>query len=168
MGRRARLGDDTIEQLFRQNYSGMIRLVRTLLDDDGNGMADDIVQDVFVRLLQNDRATNVTSGYLMTAVYNGCMNLIRQKSLREQVQNLYPTELETDITPVAQRMERLKEIQEFVAEQLEEPHRTIFRLRFDENLTLKAISIHTGLAIGTVHKYLQQSIQQVRLHFKQE
>ena len=157
---------DTIEQLFRQNYSGMIRLARTLLDDDGSGMADDIVQDVFARLLQRDGATDVTSAYLMTAVYRGCMNQIRQKSLREQLRKLYPTELDTDITPVAQRMERLGEIQKFVAEQLEEPHRTIFRLRFDECFTLRAIAIRTGLGIGTVHKYLQQSIQQVRLHFK--
>ena len=43
---------DTIEQLFRQNYSGMIRLARTLLDDDGE--ADDIVQDVFARLMVKD------------------------------------------------------------------------------------------------------------------
>ena len=158
---------DTIERLFRQNYSGMIRLARTLLDDDGS-VADDIVQDVFARLLQHDKAASITPGYLMTAVHHGCMNLIRQKSLREQLRSLYPTEPETDITPVTLRQERLREIQKFVAEQMAEPHRTIFRLRFDEDLTIKAIAIRTGLAVGTVHKYLQQSIHQVKLHFKQE
>ena len=157
---------DTIEQLFRQNYSGMIRLARTLLDDDGE--ADDVVQDVFVRLLQKGDTSDITPGYLLAAVHHGCMNIFRQKSLKEKLRNLYPTELQTDITPVEQKMERIDAIQRFVAEQMEEPHRTVFRLRFDENLTMKVIAVRTGLAIGTVHKYLQQSIHQVRLHCKQK
>ena len=157
---------DTIEQLFRQNYSGMIRLARTLLDDDGE--VDDIVQDVFARLMVKDSASDITPGYLMTAVHHGCMNAIRQKSMQEKLQSLYPAEADTDITPVQQKMERLDEIQRFVAEEIEEPWRTIFRLRFDDDLTMQQIASRTGLAIGTVHKYLQQSIQQVKLHFKQK
>ena len=157
---------DTIEQLFRQNYSGMIRLARTLLDDDGE--ADDIVQDVFARLMVKDSSSDITPGYLMTAVHHGCMNTIRQKSMQEKLQSLYPTEADTDITPVQQKMERLDEIQRFVAEEIEEPRRTVFRLRFDDDLTMQQIASRTGLAIGTVHKYLQQSIQQVKLHFKQK
>lgn len=155
---------DTIEQLFRQNYGNMIRLARTLLGNDGT-VADDIVQDVFTRLLQNN-PDGITSGYLMAAVHHGCMNVIRQKSLREMFQNLYPTEIDIDITPIAQKMERLEEIQRLVADKMDETHRTIFRMRFDDDLTMKEISERTGLAIGTVHKYLNQSILQLKLHFK--
>lgn len=165
---------DTIEQLFRQNYSRMIRLARILLDDDGE--AEDIVQDVFVRLLNRFQANrpesqafvaSITTGYLLTAVHHGCMNLIRQKSLRERLCHFYPIDDESD-TPERLRMEQLEVISQIIAEHITEPQLTVFRLRFDENLTMQEIANRTGLAIGTVHKYLQQCIRKVRLHFKQE
>lgn len=155
-----------LEDLFRQNYSKMIRLARTLLDDDED--AEDIVQDVFARLLTRESIADITVGYLMTATHHGCMNLIRQMDTRNQLRHLYPIEVEADITPTDIRMERLDEIQRFVNEQMTEPHLTVFRLRFDDGLIIKEIAERTGLAIGTVHKYLQQSIHLVQNHFKQQ
>lgn len=155
-----------LEDLFRQNYSKMIRLARTLLDDDE--AAEDIAQDVFARLLTRETVTDITPAYLMAATHHGCMNQIRQMNTHEQLRHLYPIEAKTDITPTDIQMERLDEIQRFVGEQMTEPHLTVFRLRFDEDLTIKEIADRTGLAIGTVHKYLQQSICLVQNHFKQQ
>jgi len=155
-----------LEGLFRQNYGGMIRLARTILDDDGE--AEDVVQDVFVRLANRDNVSDINAGYLMTAVHHGCMNQIRRKQLHNQVHNLYPIEPEADIMPTRQLMERLDEIQSFAREQMHEPYCTIFRLRFDEDLTIKEIAERTRFGIGTVHKYLQQSIRLVQQHLKQQ
>ena len=41
-----------LEQLFRRNYSEMIRLARVLLGDDEE--AEDVVQDVFLRVADGD------------------------------------------------------------------------------------------------------------------
>lgn len=41
-----------LEQLFRQNYSKMIHLARVLLGNEGE--ADDVVQDIFLRIADSE------------------------------------------------------------------------------------------------------------------
>jgi RNA polymerase sigma factor (sigma-70 family) len=150
-----------VEVLFRQNYSGMIRLARILLGDDVE--AEDVVQDVFAKLLNLDVTTTITSGYLTTAVHHGCMNVIRKKNLLEKVQGLYPLETEENLDGIAQ-IERLSQIRHFIDDVMEEPGQSIFRLRFDNDLTMQEIAQRTGLSISTVHKYLHQGIQELKVY----
>ena len=152
-----------IEQLFRRNYSEMIRLARVLLGNDGE--AEDVVQDIFLRMADSDVAPK-SDAYLLTAVRNACWNRIRQMQLRERVKNLLPIEDETDLQPVDRQWEQLEDISAFADEQLEEPHRSIFHLRFDEDLTIAEIARRLGLNPNTTYKYLAQSIQRIRNHFK--
>ena len=151
-----------LEQLFRQNYSEMIHLARVLLGDDGE--AEDVVQDVFLRIADSDILPQNDS-YLITAVRNACLNKIRQMQLHEQVKNLLPIRNETDLQPIERQLEQLEEISVFVDEQLEEPHRSIFHLRFDEDLTIAEIARRLGLNPNTAYKYLALSIQKIRSHF---
>ncbi|MDE5571702.1 MAG: sigma-70 family RNA polymerase sigma factor [Prevotella sp.] len=152
----------TIEQLFRQNYSEMIHLARVLLGNDEE--AGDVVQDIFLRVAGSDVPPK-NGNYLMTAVRNACLNRIRQMQLHERVKNLMPIEEEADLQPTDKRLGRLEEIAAYVDEQLEEPHRSIFRLRFDEDLTVGEIARRLGLNPNTTYKYLTQSIQRIRHHF---
>jgi RNA polymerase sigma factor (sigma-70 family) len=86
----------------------MIRLARTLLYADE--AAEDVVQDVFVRLMDADilPAEDKTRSYLLTAVRNGCINRIRQKRLSEQVKSLYSIEAETDMLYNEELTEKLE------------------------------------------------------------
>ena len=162
-----------IEQLFRRNYSEMIHLARVLLGDDGE--AEDVVQDIFLRIADSDilrpeglsvaRIPPKNDSYLLIAVRNACLNRIRQMQLHEQVKNLLPIEDETDLQPIDRQLEQLEDISTFVDEQLEEPHRSIFHLRFDEDLTIAEIARRLGLNPNTAYKYLAQSIQKIRSHF---
>ena len=163
-----------IEQLFRQNYSEMIHLARVLLGDDGE--AEDVVQDIFLRIADSDilrpeglsvaRIPPKNDSYLLIAVRNACLNKIRQMQLHERMKNLLPIEDETDLQPIDRQLEQLEEISAFVDEQLEEPHRSIFHLRFDEDLTIAEIARRLGLNPNTAYKYLALSIQKIRNHFK--
>jgi RNA polymerase sigma factor (sigma-70 family) len=163
-----------IEQLFRQNYSEMIHLARVLLGDDGE--AEDVVQDIFLRIADSDilrpeglsvaRIPPKNDSYLLIAVRNACLNRIRQMQLHERVKNLLPIEDETDLQPIDRQLEQLEDISAFVDEQLEEPQRSIFHLRFDEDLTIAEIARRLGLNPNTAYKYLAQSIQKIRNHFK--
>ena len=152
-----------LEQLFRQNYSEMIHLARVLLGDDGE--AEDVVQDIFLRIADSDIPPKNDS-YLLTAVRNACLNEIRQMQLHERVKNLLPTENEIDQQPIDKQQEQLDNISAFVDEQLEEPQRSIFHLRFDEDLTIAEIARRLGLNPNTAYKYLTLSIQKIRNHFK--
>ena len=163
-----------LEQLFRQNYSEMIHLARVLLGDDGE--AEDVVQDIFLRIADSDilrpeglsvaRIPPKNDSYLLIAVRNACLNKIRQMQLHERVKNLLPIEDETDLQPIDRQLEQLEDILTFVDEQLEEPHRSIFHLRFDEDLTIAEIARRLGLNPNTAYKYLAQSIQKISNHFK--
>ena len=152
-----------LEQLFRQNYSEMIHLARVLLGNDDE--AEDVVQDIFLRVANSDIPPQNDS-YLLTAVRNACLNRIRQMQLHERVKNLLPIEDEADLQPIDKQLERLDDIAAFADEQLEEPHRSIFHLRFDEDLTIAEIARRLGLNPNTTYKYLAQSIQKIRNHFK--
>ena len=152
-----------LEMLFRLNYSEMIHLARILLGDDGE--AEDMVQDTFLRIADSDIPPKSES-YLLIAVRNACLNRIRQMQLHERVKNLLPIEDETDLQPIDKQLEQLEEISAFVDEQLEEPHRSIFHLRFDEDLTIAEIARRLSLNPNTAYKYLYQSIQKIRNHFK--
>jgi RNA polymerase sigma factor (sigma-70 family) len=163
-----------LEQLFRRNYSEMIHLARVLLGDDGE--AEDVVQDIFLRIADSDilrpeglsvaRIPPKNDSYLLIAVRNACLNRIRQMQLHERVKNLLPIEDETDLQAIDRQLEQLEDISAFVDEQLEEPHRSIFHLRFDEDLTIAEIARRLGLNPNTAYKYLAQSIQKISNHFK--
>lgn len=157
------LDNRILEQLFRRNYSNMTRLARVLLGDDGE--AEDIVQDIFLRVAGRDFMPKNDS-YLLIAVRNACLTKIRQMQLHEQVKRLLPIESETDLQPVEKQQGRHEDITTFVDEQLKEPHRSIFHLRFDEDLTIKEIACRLGLSPNTTYKYLAQSILQIKNHFK--
>ena len=152
-----------LEQLFRRNYSEMNHLARVLLGDDGE--AEDVVQDIFLRVADSDIPPK-NDFYLLIAVRNACLNKIRQMQLHERVKSLLPIEDEADLQPIDKHLERLDDITAFVDAQLEEPHHSIFRLRFYEDLTISEIARRLGLNPNTTYKYLAQSIQQIRNHFK--
>ena len=122
--------DKTILQgLFCQYYSEMKHLARTLLYAEEE--AEDTVQDVFVRFMEaSQEGENLKNAkaYLMTAVRNSCINRIRQKSLTEQVKNLYSIDAEADLRYVEERLEKLEAVCDYAESHLTEPHRTIFRL----------------------------------------
>ena len=151
-----------IEQLFRQNYSEMNHLARVLLGDDEE--AEDVVQDIFLRVARNDIPPK-SDNYLLVAVRNACLNRIRQKQLHEKVRNLLPIDADADFQPIDKERERLEDIAAFVNEQMEEPHRSIIHLRFDEDLTIADIARRLGLNPNTTYKYLAQCMEHIRQHF---
>ena len=159
--------DKTIlHRLFCRHYSEMIHLARILLYDDQE--AEDAVQDVFVRILEGDSlpAEDKARAYLLTAVRNSCINRIKRKALAEQFRELYSVDAEADWQHAEQRMATLQAISDYAENPLSEPHRTIFRLRFQEDLKLKDIASRLGMNLKTVFKYLSQSIQSVQEQFK--
>lgn len=153
---------EILERLFRQHYGKMIHLAGTLLGDDAE--AQDVVQDVFARLLENEyqMTGDKTESYLMSAVRNRCINHIKKMHCRERFQRLFPLDEPDDTVHVEEMLAELDQINTIVDTQIEEPHKTIFRLRFDEELTFQEIAARTDLSVGAVYKYLHQCIQRIK------
>lgn len=78
--------NDDIELLFKANYTRMHRLAVALLHDSNE--ASDVVHEVFSALIRED-LTGTTPGYLLAAVRNRCMNIIRKADTRRRLTELY-------------------------------------------------------------------------------
>ena len=161
------LDKNIVEGLFRQHYGKMLHLAGILLADDAE--AQDVVQDVFARLMEQDyqMAGSKVEAYLMSAVRNRCFNAIRKKNVSQRVREMLPIE-DDDLQPIEQQMDELERIHAFVDKRFKEPYRSVFNLRFDEDLTLKEISARLNLSIGAVYKYLNQGIQRIRIQFNND
>lgn len=151
-----------LEGLFRQHYGKMTHLARTLLHDDAE--AQDVVQDVFARLLENEyqMTGSKAEAYLMSAVRNRCMNHIRNMQFRERFKHLHPLDEANESHSIEEMMAELEQINAIVDAHIEEPQRTIFSLRFDEELTFQEIASRLDISVGAVYKYLRQCISRIK------
>jgi RNA polymerase sigma factor (sigma-70 family) len=140
----------------------MTHLARTLLHDDAE--AQDVVQDVFARLLENEyqMTGSKAEAYLMSAVRNRCMNHIRNMQFRERFKHLHPLDEANESHSIEEMMAELEQINAIVDAHIEEPQRTIFSLRFDEELTLQEIASRLDISVGAVYKYLRQCISRIK------
>jgi RNA polymerase sigma factor (sigma-70 family) len=59
-------------------------------------------------------------------------------------------------------MAELEQINAIVDAHIEEPQRTIFSLRFDEELTFQEIATRLDISVDTVYKYLRQCISRIK------
>jgi RNA polymerase sigma-70 factor (ECF subfamily) len=153
-----------LEQLFRQYYGKMVHLARTLLRDDAE--ADDVVQDVFARLLEGDFhvTDDKMKAYLMSSVRYGCIKRIKALQMRERVRSLYRTDNIEEV-PTDDALPELEQIRDYVAQYLTEPHKSVFNMRIDEGLTFREIAERLQININTVYKYFIQCLEQIKDQF---
>ena len=150
-----------VRGLFYEHYGDMMRYATSILYSEEE--AEDVVQDVFMKMMEVERLpeSGKARTYLMTAVRNGSLNRIRQKSVTKRDERLYPIEA-CDKTDSGEGQMEVCEVAEMV---LQEPHRSIFRLRFGEDMKLKEIAESLDMNIKTVFKYLGQAIKSIKKEF---
>ena len=156
---------EEIERLFRQHYTRMLRVARTLTDDEQE--SEDIVSDVFADLLHRpvrlDAETEAQ--YLMTAVRNRCLKRMRHAEVVRRMERQAlsaPPVLDEDVED-----ERLTDITEYVVRRLDEREQRIFRLRFCDGCTYAEIGSEMGLSRVAVWKHLDRIIQLLKHQFNQ-
>ena len=159
------LKEETIEHLFRMHYGAMFRLAVAMLHDSDE--AKDAVSEVFARLFRDNThlPKKGTSGYLLVSVRNHCLDIIRQKQMRERVNKLLTTETEPDLSHVQHQTNRYMALLAFADSKLTSQTRTVFRLRFDQRLSYKAIAEQTGISEAAVYKHLAQAIKKMKEQF---
>jgi RNA polymerase sigma factor (sigma-70 family) len=84
--------DARIEQLFRQEYRGMVRLAYTLIGD--NQRAEDVVQDGFIDVLRRLDEVRQPAAYLRTAV----VSRFRSEMRRRRVRAMHPPQPPDDLS----------------------------------------------------------------------
>lgn len=153
-----------LEILFKSHYAPMFRLAMSMLYDEDE--SKDVVSDVFASLaaggmtIKSDNAR----GFLLTCVRNSCINVIRNKQVRERFVKLYSNKAE----PLADGPDdslMLNELREYINTELPPLPRRIFTLRFLHDMTCQQVADAVGVSRVTVHHHLSQSLEKINAYF---
>ena len=157
---------EQIEKLFRCYYREMFRLANLLLHDEAE--SKDAVSEVFVQLMNraDDLQKETERAFLMQSIRNRCLNVIRKRSLQQQILKLYLLDIQTEIYPVEVREEELTVIRSIIDTQLTATDRHILFLHFRQKLKYREIAEEQGISEVAVYKHLRKSLDIIRNHFK--
>jgi RNA polymerase sigma factor (sigma-70 family) len=158
---------ESIEELFQALESPLLAYALRLLDD--MALAEDIVQDAFLKLQTRLGEVREPRRWLYRTVHNQALN--QRRSLRKIVP-LTPTPEESgrpaqdppDPLPLPdEQLARLESIGlvRLSLQSLDPRSRELVQLKFGEDLSYKDISSRTGLTIGHVGYLLHHALKAI-------
>lgn len=149
------------ETLFREHYRPLCAFAIQYVKSSDD--AEEIVQDLFVKIWQDRQKVNITSSikaYLFTAVRNRCLNALG-KSKRNQALNeemVVADQNEVDEDEVALRNAKIHA----AIEELPEMRRKVFKMSRFEGLKYKEIAEQLGISIKTVENQMGNALKTLR------
>jgi RNA polymerase sigma-70 factor (ECF subfamily) len=157
---------ETIEELFEALESPLLAYALRLVGE--RGLAEDIVQEAFMRLHSNFAEVREPRRWLYRTAHNLALN---QRRAADKIVQLAPAHSEgqahteaPDPQPLPdEQIVRLEGIGlvRLSLQSLDERSRELLRLKFHENLSYKEIASRTGLTIGHVGYLLHHAIKTV-------
>lgn len=137
----------TLAALFESEESGLLRFAIGLV---GRRMvAEDLVQETFLRLHQVWDQVENPRGWLYRSLRNLALNHLRDHSRETGLdESTQPAEADLPAETLGQ-MEAVGMVKMLLAEMTEED-RKLIRLKYNEGLKYSAISQRTGISVGNV------------------
>jgi RNA polymerase sigma-70 factor (family 1) len=156
----------SIEILFRSHYARLCYFSFKLIDNQD--AAEDIVQDSFIKLWQQDislKDETAIRAYLYQMVRNSCLNFLRhsavEKRYAENQKRLSGAENEHSLEWII-KAEVLGEIHKAI-EALPQGCREVLKLAYFESLKNEEIAQHLGISINTVKTQKARALKLLRL-----
>jgi RNA polymerase sigma-70 factor, ECF subfamily len=163
---RIRRGDiGQFESLFRSSYVSLVKYARTLIND--RDTAEEIVQDLFVRLWQEREKIKIESslnGYLFRSVHNKCLHYIEHRKVMERhAEEMSARKPDTIEDP--SDILHFKELQARIAiilERLPERCGRIFCMSRFEGLKYSEIAEKLSVSVKTVEASMGRALKEFR------
>lgn len=149
-GPRVDLAIGSFEELYSREYVAMVRLATLMVDSVA--VAEELVQDCFVRVHRRWRRIDRPAAYLRTAVMNASRNELRRRDRERRSRRFRPEE-----TVELQADEVLDAVRA-----LPEKRRAAVVLRYYEDLSESEIAETLGVRPGTVKSLLHRGLAQLR------
>ncbi len=161
-------GTETIEELFAALESPLLSYALRLLGD--RELAEDIVQEAFMRLHAQFEQVREPRRWLYRTVHNQALNQRRQAG---KVISLDASGTRDQTVPASEPPDPQPLPDEQIArwegiglvrlslETLGNRNRELLRLKFNENLSYKEIAARTGLTIGHVGYLLHHALKAI-------
>jgi len=143
----------SFEWIYNKYQQRLIQFVVRIMNS--NVFAEDIVQDVFIGLLQQEiyfiSESSIVS-YIYRSVYNKCIDKIRRKQMAQQYEEAYYNKYKSlsDNTNSELNLKELTSIVEKRIDNLPPKCRMIFSMKYRSEQSNPEISEQLGLSIKTV------------------
>lgn len=152
------------EGIYKDNYRQMYRFAYSMLEDAEE--ARDAVSQVFTQMWHSQPAIADASvtGYLLAATRNQCLNILRQRRLRQQMEREVARQKEH--LESEERTELMEELQRVIDANLTEQDRRVLALHYDEEMTYEETARTLGISQSAVNKHITRSLSRIRTIFK--
>lgn len=157
---------ESIEAVFAALESPLLVYARRLVESET--MAEDVVQDAFLRLHAHYREVRDPRRWLYRTTHNLALNQLRKEGRLQSLGSFPPGEGSVgtmdpaDPQPLPDeqiaREEGIGQVR-LGLEVLDQRSRELLRLKFEEDLSYKAISARMGLTVGHVGYLLHHAIK---------
>ena len=144
-----RAGD--LSELYRERYAPMVRLGTLLLGSQH--LAEEVVQDCFLRLQPRFQQLDDPAGYLHRSVVNGCRSLMRRQRRERDHLRATPGGMPAELGA--------HELLDVLAT-LPERQRAALVLRFYADLSGSEIAAILGCREGTVKSLIHRGLAKLR------
>jgi len=152
--------DQLFEKYWQQAYSSAYKRLKN--HDD----AKDIVQEIFTHIWINRETTQIEnfSAYLHVAIRNKVIKLInKQKNVSPFFELLNTTSERNSYADSSLLWKDFMKAYEALLETLPPKRQAIFRLRYEESLSTKAISRQMGINRKTVQNQLGKAVETLKV-----
>ncbi len=141
--------DASLAALYRREYAPMVRLAHLITGS--NEVAEDVVQDAFVRMHRNWDRADQPGAYLRTIVVNGCRSWHRRRRLeRERLPRPTPAGVDAEVRELLDALAHLGLRQ-----------RTALVLRFYVDMSEADVAQVLGCRPGTVKSLVHRGLRQL-------
>ena len=152
------------ERLFKDSYPLMYRLAFSMVENADD--AKDAVNQVFTQMWKGKPQVSDDSvrGYLLAATRNQCLHILRQRQLRQQMEEaLERDEYERQDE---EREELLRQLQQVIDSHLTEQDKRVLQLHYDEEMTYAETATTLGISTAAVNKHITRSLAKIRQTLK--
>ena len=148
------------ERLFKDSYPHMYRMAFSMVEDADD--AKDAVNQVFTQMWKGKPNVSEDSvrGYLLAATRNQCLHLLRQRQLRQQMEEELRQTAEKSSNE--EREELLRELQQVINDNLTEQDRRVLQLHYEEEMTYQETATVLGISTSAVNKHITRSLAEIR------
>ena len=158
----------SFSELFKRYHSKLVSFATCFLPNYEE--AEDMVSDVFIRLLQNRaqlKDIENFEGYLYHSVKNQCLNQLKKNKRQNKI--FTPLDLQDCKTgEYTQPLEQLltSELRDKIAvcvDKLPQKRRLVYKMIKDDGLKIKEVSKLLDIAEKTVKKHLELAVRDLRI-----
>lgn len=148
------------EHVFKDNYPHMYRMAYSIVENVDD--AKNAVSQVFAQMWRGKPKLDEKTirGYLLVATRNQCLHILRQRQLRQRMNE--ELQRETGESKDEGREELLRELQHIIENNLTEQDRRVLQLHYEEGKTYQETATVLGVSVSAVNKHVTRSLAKIR------